>query len=133
MSNEDSYLNSILNNTSKLTDKQKDQVRYWIHNIKCDIAACYSKEKNRYKEKWGDNVIYDYDYDSRLEHGFYDDGVAAICGQLRRGEYAGYYLTCLDFDSKEAFDGFCEILGTTLELLAKWTRVEWHNSLERIH
>jgi hypothetical protein len=54
-----------------------------------------------------------------------------LCGQLRRGTYAGYYITCLDFDSKEAFDKFCEILGTTSEDLAKWTKVEWHGSLER--
>ena len=92
-----------------------------------------SQEKNKFKEKWGDNVAKEINYFARLEQGLYDDGVAIICGQLRRGPHAGYYIICLDFDRKEAFDKFCEILGTTLDNLAKWTRVEWHESLERIH
>jgi hypothetical protein len=119
--------------TSRLTDVQKDRVAYWINTVCCDLVACDSQEKNKYKEKWGDNVTKEINYFTRLEQGLYDDGVAIICGELRRGPYARYYIICLDFDSKEAFDKFCEILSTTLEDLAKWTRVEWHGSLERIH
>ena len=118
---------------SRLTEEQKQQVRFWIRTMGCDLAACYSQEKNIYKERWGDNIINEIDYDTRLEQGWYNDGVAVICGQLRHGSYKAKWITCLDFDSKDAFDKFCEILGTNLEKLAKWTRVEWHNSLESMH
>ena len=40
------------------------------------------QEKNRYKEKWGENTSGEPDYNTRLEQGHYDDGVAIICGQL---------------------------------------------------
>ena len=118
---------------SRLTEEQKQQVRFWIRTMGCNLAACYSQEKNIYKERWGDNIINEIDYDTRLEQGWYNDGVAVICGQLRHGSYKAKWITCLDFDSKDAFDKFCEILGTNLEKLAKWTRVEWHNSLESMH
>jgi Bifunctional DNA primase/polymerase, N-terminal len=118
---------------ASLSDEQKQQIRFWIYTIGCDLAACYSQEKNKYKERWGDNIINDIDYDKRLEQGWYNDGVAVICGQLRRGPYKGKWITCLDFDSKDTFDKFCNILGISLEQLAKWTRVEWHGSVERIH
>ena len=93
----------------------------------------YSGKKNRYKEKWGENTSGEPDYNTRLEQGHYDDGVAIICGQLRRGPNKDKWISCFDFDSKEAFDTFCDIFGTTLEQLAKWTLVEWHGSPERIH
>ena len=38
---------------SRLTQDQKNQIRYWI-SLGCDLAACYSQEKNRYKERWGE-------------------------------------------------------------------------------
>jgi len=69
---------------SGLTEEQKQQVRFWIHTIGCDLAACYSQEKNKYKERWGGNIINDIDYDTRLEQGWFNDGVAVICGQLRQ-------------------------------------------------
>jgi hypothetical protein len=71
----------------RLTEEQKQQVRFWIHTIGCDLAACYSQEKNRYKEYWSNNLTIDVDYDARLENGFYDDGVAIICGRLRHGKF----------------------------------------------
>jgi hypothetical protein len=118
---------------SKLTNEQKDEVRYWINKIGCDLVACYSQQKCQYKEKWGNNTNIDIDYNARLEQGYYDDGVAVICGKLRHDILKDKWLTCLDFDTKEAFDQFCEIFGISLEQLAKWTLVEWHGSLERIH
>jgi hypothetical protein len=119
---------------SRLSEEQKQQVRFWFHTIGCDLVACYSQIKNKFKENWSNNTFKkDIDYEALLEQGFYDDGVAIICSQLRHGRYKGKWITCLDFDSKDAFDKFCEILGTNLEKLTKWTRVEWHNSLERMH
>jgi hypothetical protein len=128
---------------SRLTNEQKDEVRYWINKVHCDIVACYSQQKSKYKENWSDILKVDnIDFESRLENGFinqwnkevnYDDGVAIICGQLRRGPNKGDWITCFDFDKKEAVDSFCEILGISLEDLAKWTLVEWHGSPERIH
>src|SRR5439155_26783873 len=36
-------------------------------------------------------------------------------------------------DNKEAFDRFCDLFGTSLDLLSKKTLVEWHGSPEKIH
>ena len=58
---------------SPLTKEQMLQVRYWIHTIGCDLVACYSDTKSKFKEYWGNNPNQDIDYDARLEHGHYDD------------------------------------------------------------
>jgi hypothetical protein len=118
--------------TSRLTNEQKDQVAYWIDRVNAELVACISKDKKPI-EKWSDNLVGEPDYHARKEQGVYDNGVAIICGQIRRGKYAGYFITCLDFDSKEAFDKFCEIFDKTIEQIANYTRVEWHGNLEKIH
>ena len=89
--------------TSRLTKEQKEQVRYWIHTIGCDIVACYSDAKDKFKEYWSNNLTNDIDYDARLEGGHYDDGVAIICGKLRHGPHKGKYISTLDFDTLETF------------------------------
>jgi hypothetical protein len=88
---------------TKLSVDQKEQVRYWIHTIGCDIVACHSDTKDHFKECWGINLTEDIDYDARLEQGLYDDGVAIICGKLRHGPHKGKYISTLDFDTLEAF------------------------------
>jgi hypothetical protein len=55
-----------------LNDEQKEQIRYWINTVGCDVVACHTRTK-AIKEKWGDNVISDIDYDARLAQGLYDD------------------------------------------------------------
>ena len=42
-------------------------------------------------------------------------------------------IACFDFDSEEALEDFLNILGTTLEKLATWTRVEWHGIPGKVH
>jgi hypothetical protein len=125
---------------NQLTEDQKNQVRYWI-GLGCDLVASDTRIKQPI-EKWSENTIGEPDYESRLENGFlnqwgkmvnYDDGVAVICGQLRHGHYKDKWLSCFNFDTKEALDKFCDLFGTSLELLAQKTLVEWHGSLEKIH
>src|SRR6266487_4150761 len=130
--------------TSRFTNEQLSQVRLYIHQIKCDLVACYSKLKdnaqntNWFKEKWDSSNI-DYDqyneakYEKLLSEGWYDDGVCIINGLIRRGENKDKYITTLDFDTKEAFERFCKIIGKSLEELAKWTCIEWHQDPESIH
>jgi putative DNA primase/helicase len=114
--------------TSRLTDEQKNQVKYWI-GLGCDLVACNTRTKKGYKEKWSNNRVNNYDYNARLEQGFYDDGVAIICGQLRRGPHKGKWLTCLDFDNLEAFAKF----GIDYKIVAEMTRVEWAGNLAKVH
>jgi hypothetical protein len=116
---------------SKFFQEQKDQVRYWI-NLGCDLVACDTHIKQPI-EKWSQNTVGEPDYESRLEQGFYDDGVAIICGELRRGPNKGKWISCFDFDSSESFEKFCDLFGTSLEELSKKTLVEWHGSPEKIH
>jgi hypothetical protein len=115
---------------SRLTEEQKQQVRFWIHTIGCDLVACYSQIKNKFKEKWSNNTFKI--YEALLKQGFYDDGVAIICGRIRRGEYEGKYISVLDFDTLEAFEKF-SANDFDYKKLASITRVEWHGSLARIH
>jgi hypothetical protein len=75
---------------TKLSVDQKEQVRYWIHTIGCDIVACHSDTKDHFKECWGINLTEDI-------------GVAIICGKLRHGPHKGKYISTLDFDTLEAF------------------------------
>ena len=117
---------------SRLTNEQKEQVRYWIHTMGCDLVGCYSDSKDKFKESWGNNVNQNIDYDARLENGHYDDGIAIICGKLRHGRYKGRYISTLDFDSLEAFEKFSEGYFD-YKKLASITRVEWHGNLSRIH
>jgi P4 family phage/plasmid primase-like protien len=127
----DPYLNSIKNNISRLTDEQKEEVRFWI-NLGVDIVAYYWEQRDKYKEKYSNNRIYNYDYETRLEHGFYDDGVAIITGKLRRGPHKGKWLSVLDFDSLEAFLKFA---GEDLDYkkLGAITRIEYAGNLSRVH
>jgi P4 family phage/plasmid primase-like protien len=118
---------------SQLSNEQKDQVYLWISRINCDIAACDSRNKDPSIEQWGNNILDEIDYEGRLEQGFYDKGIAIICGLIRRGPYKGKYISVLDFDNLEAFQKFCDLLGVTLQQLAHWTRVEWHKNPGKIH
>src|SRR5437870_5621954 len=125
---------------SKFFQEQKDQIRYWI-SLGCDLVACDTRIKKPL-ENWSENTGGAVNYESRLENGFlnqwgkivnYDNGVAVICGQLRHGPNKDKWLSCFDFDSKESFDKFCDLFGTSLEELSKKTLVEWHGSPEKIH
>lgn len=132
-----------MTSSSRLTEEQLNQVRIFIHRVGCDLVACYSKLKdnkpktNWFKEKWVDGINFDeYDearYEKLLLEGWYDDGVCIVNGLIRRGPLKGKYITTLDFDTKAAFERFCKIFGTTLEGLAKSTRVEWHHDDDSIH
>src|SRR5438309_1086641 len=119
--------------TSVLTTEQKLQARVWIDTIKADVAACDSRNKDPRVEQWGENISREIDYSARLESGFYDKGIALICGLIRRGEYVNKYISVFDFDNQEAFQKFLDILGVTIEQLAKWTRVEWHQQTGKWH
>jgi hypothetical protein len=96
---------------SSLTDEQKEQIRYWIHTIGCDLVACITKEKKPI-EKWSDNLLNAEDYDIRLEQGLYDNGVAIKCGQIRHGKYASKYISVLDFDTLEASQNSLQMILT---------------------
>ncbi len=116
---------------SRLTEEQKQQVRYWINTIGCDLVACHTRTK-AIKEYWSNNLNGNIDYDVRLQSGLYDDGVAIICGQLRRGQHRDKHISVLDFDTLDAFEKF-SAGEFDYKKLASITRVEWHGSLARVH
>jgi hypothetical protein len=113
----------------------------WIHQTHADLVACYMSTKNdpkgmKFKDYWSKidfNKRNEAKYDELLENGWYDDGFGIRCGEILRGEYKGKFITLFDFDTREAFDKFCMLLGVSIEQLAKWTRVEWHGDPESIH
>lgn len=72
------------------------------------------------------------DYKANLQAGFYNYGIAVRIGLLHRGPYAGLYLSCIDFDTIEAFQTWYGE-DYTFESLTAWTRVEWHKDRSRIH
>lgn len=119
--------------TSRLTETEKTQIRFWIHTIGSDLVAADTRNKDPSLEKWSNNLSDNIDYNARLEQVLYDKGVAIICGLLRRGPYKDKYLSVLDFDNLEALESFLKLLGVTLQQLAHWTRVEWHENQAKIH
>lgn len=128
----------------KLSPASITQIDVWLRGIGVDIAASDSEGKHPYLEDWGDLLLRDIqyaDYEARLKNGFYnkygypvnyDKGIAVICGPIRR-ERTAKFIACFDFDNKEALDKFLELLGMSLEDLAKWTRVEWSGNPGKIH
>jgi P4 family phage/plasmid primase-like protien len=70
-------------------------------------------------------------YLDNLKRGLYYIGFSVRMGILNRGPYKGLYLNCIDFDTYEAFITWGE--DYTLEIVAKWTRVDWHQNRARIH
>jgi hypothetical protein len=134
--------NTSTNKATRLTDEELNQVRIYIHRVGCDLVPCNSRLKNNeqginwIKGKWGD-IDYDtYDeskYEKLLLEGWFDDGVCIINGLIRRGALKGKYIATFDFDTKAALEKFCEINGSSLEQLTKWTCVEWHGDDDSYH
>lgn len=110
-----------------------------------DIIAVYTAKKNEAKIK--KTVLFKESknkilkesltteqYLKKIDAGIYDDGFAIICGQIRRGKYAGYKFIFIDIDLKEGVKAFLDTgdRKITLEELADKQYVEF-NGFDRDH
>ena len=108
---------------------------FWTQMVGAHIIECDSVNKVYRHDGWSteDDTAFDLDYYMRNLHlGVYNKGFAVRTGKLNRGPYKGLYVICIDFDSLEAFLAWCGG-DYNLEILARWTRVDWHNDPKRIH
>lgn len=122
-------------NQTTATTTTAAAVSYWTESIGAHIIEYDSKTKQSFHKKWPteDDTIFDIDYYmANLRKGLYNKGFAVRTGKLNRGPYKDYYLICIDFDTPEAFSAWCGE-DYNLEILAKWTRVDWHKDPKRIH
>ena len=76
-------------------------------------------------------------YLKKIDTGIYDDGFAIVCGQIRRGKYAGFKFIFVDIDLKEGVRAFLDTgdRKMTLEELADKQYVEFNgvDMYQRIH
>jgi hypothetical protein len=107
-------------------------VSYWTKVVSTHIIEYDSVNKETFHKTWSIEDDTKVDYKAKLQLGIYNKGVAARTGLLHRGQYNGWYLICIDFDSLEAFRTWCGN-DYDLDTLAKWTRVDWHKNPEKIH
>jgi len=102
-------------------------IDFWTNIIGAHIVEYNSRKKESFHRGWPTEDDTKYDYDSDLQKGVYDNGIAVRTGLLHHGPYVGQYLGCIDFDNKETFFTWCQE-SENLDTLSRWTRVDWHNN-----
>ncbi|WP_458746022.1 bifunctional DNA primase/polymerase [Candidatus Nitrosocosmicus sp. T] len=113
--------------TSPDPDKPFD---FWCKYIGVNCIPFDSKNKVTHEpwSKWQDQPIPIEVYEAWKTNGFFEKGMAVICGKIWRGENKGKYLACIDIDNKKGVEEFLSHIRKydTLEKLAQYTLVEQH-------
>jgi hypothetical protein len=107
-------------------------VTFWTEIVGAHIIEYDSIKKETFHKQWSTEDDTNINYKANLQAGLYDKGFAVRTGKLNRGPYKDYYLISIDYDTLEAFLAWCGE-DYNLEILAKWTRVEWHKNPAKIH
>jgi hypothetical protein len=107
-------------------------VSFWTETVGAHIIEYDSVNKKTFHKEWSTEDDTNIDYKANLQKGLYSKGIAVRTGKLYHGQYKDFYLCCIDFDSEEGFLAWCAE-DYNLDILAKWTRVDWHKNPKRIH
>jgi len=114
--------------TTSWTETDQSEIRRWAKTVKVAIIPAVTKSKELHVTDWQELDASKIDYDSNIQSGIYDHGIAIRAGKT----LDGLYLIVLDFDGWDAVQAWFGSWENVLEA-ARRTRIEWHGDKTRLH
>jgi hypothetical protein len=124
--------------TTNLTAEEQSAILYWPRIAHIGIIPADTRTKTVAVNEWPKLDLDNVDYETQLQDGLYDNGIAIRLGKTLVNGSGGsatensFYSIALDFDGEDALLAW---FGSWEEALkaAKKTRIEWHKNKARVH
>jgi hypothetical protein len=115
--------------TTRLSTEQQQAIRYWLDTVNVPIFQADTRNKQISLKGWQKIDFTKVDFESKLENGDYDNGIAIRTGKTISGKH---YLVAIDFDGVDAVLAWFGDWEQVIQV-AKRTRIEWHGDKWRLH
>jgi hypothetical protein len=115
--------------TSRLSKEDRHAVSYWTEIAGIGIFPADTKNKEIHLNGWSEMDFSSIDFNSELNSGKYDNGIAIRTGRTISGKH---HLIAIDFDGMDAVFAWFGSWDQVREI-AKRTRIEWHQDKWRLH